>query len=200
MTEIESLNKIEAALFLAARFLTVEDLVRLTDINPIMLKELLKKIEEKYAGEGSLCIVKREVEGHTFYKMDVKEKYAHYINKIASGKSEFTKAEKGTLAVIAYKQPIKQSIIVKIRGNKAYEHIKHFRQNDLIKARRLGRTYELTLSDKFYDYFHISKDDLKADEKIDETINNSIKKAIETKEENKRDEIIDNLGGLIAGW
>ena len=96
MTEIESLNKIEAALFLAARFLTVEDLVRLTDINPIMLKELLERLEEKYAGEGSLCIVKREVEGHVYYKMDVKEKYASMINKLASGKAEFTKAEKGT--------------------------------------------------------------------------------------------------------
>lgn len=161
MTELESLNKIEAALFLAARFLTVDELVRLTDVNPIMLKELLKKLEVKYTGGGSLCIVKREVEGHVYYKMDVKSSYAHYINKIASGKSEFTRAEQGTLAVIAYKQPIKQSIIVKIRGNKAYDHIKHFRQNDLVKARRLGRTYEITLSEKFYDYFHIKKENLK---------------------------------------
>ena len=165
MTEIESLNKIEAALFLAARFLNVNELVRLTDVNPIMLKELIRKIEEKYAGEGALRIVRREVEGHVYYKMDIKSKYAHYINKIASGKTEFTKAEKGTLAVIAYKQPIKQSIIVKIRGNKAYDHIKHFKQNDLVRARRLGRTYELTLSEKFYDYFHIKKENLKDETK-----------------------------------
>ncbi len=165
MAEIESLNKIEAALFLAARFLNVNELVRLTDVNPIMLKELIRKIEEKYAGEGALRIVRREVEGHIYYKMDIKSKYAHYINKIASGKTEFTKAEKGTLAVIAYKQPIKQSIIVKIRGNKAYDHIKHFKQNDLVKARRLGRTYELTLSEKFYDYFHIKEENLKNETK-----------------------------------
>jgi segregation and condensation protein B len=177
MTEIESLNKIEAALFLAARFLTVEDLVRLTDVNPIMIKELLQRLEGKYTGEGSLCILKRKVEGHVYYKMDVEEKYAHYINRIASGKSEFTKAEKGTLAVVAYKQPIKQSIIVKIRGNKAYEHIKHFRQNDLIRARRLGRTYELTLSDKFYDYFHIKKEDLnnETEKEVEEQLENQFK-------------------------
>ena len=162
MSEQELLNKIEAVLFLAARFLTTDELVRLTDVNPINLKEFLKKLEQKYSKEGSaLIIVKREVEGQTYWKMDVKSNYTHYINKIASGKAEFTKAEKGTLAVIAYKQPIKQSIIVKIRGNKAYEHIKHFIQNDLLSARRLGRTYELTLSEKFYDYFHIKKEELK---------------------------------------
>jgi segregation and condensation protein B len=177
MTEVESLNKIEAALFLAARFLTVEELVRLTDINPIMLKELLTKLEKKYVGEGAIVIVKRQVEGTDYYKMDVKQTYAHYINRIASGKSEFTRAEQGTLAVIAYKQPIKQSIIVKIRGNKAYDHIKHFIQNDLVKSRRLGRTFELTLSERFYDYFHIKKEELKNETKkeVEEKIESQFK-------------------------
>ena len=71
------------------------------------------------------------------------------------GSSEFSKTEQETLAVIAYKQPIKQSVIIKIRGNKAYEHIRNFAQLNLIKAKKLGRTKELTLSEEFYDYFHV---------------------------------------------
>jgi segregation and condensation protein B len=182
----ELLNKIEAALFLAARFLTIEELVRLTDVNPITMRELLKKLERKYNTENSaLTILKRQVEGQEYWKMDVKNNYSHYINKIASGKAEFTKAEKGTLAVIAYKQPIKQSIIVKIRGNKAYDHVRHFVRNDLVKARRLGRTYELTLSERFYDYFNIKKEELKKETKkeVEEQIGEKIEKQIEKVED-----------------
>ncbi len=159
--EGELLNKIEAALFLAARFLTLDELVSLTAVNPIMLKEILSKLESRYnKKQGAIIIIKKNVENVDYWKMDIKQTFSNYVNKLASGKSEFTKAEQGTLAVIAYKQPIKQSVIVKIRGNKAYDHIKHFKQNDLVKARRLGRTFELNLSDKFYDYFNVRKAEL----------------------------------------
>jgi len=168
----ELINKVEAALFLAARFLTMEELVRITGINPIMLREILEKIEEKYRNDGAMMIVKREVEGLEYWKMDVKQNFSHYVNKLASGKSEFSKGEQETLAVIAYKQPVKQSIIIKIRGNKAYDHIKHFIQADLIKSRRLGRTFELSLSENFFNYFHIPEKEFKKElENINENKN-----------------------------
>jgi len=59
------------------------------------------------------------------------------------------------LAIIAYKQPMRQSILIKIRGNKAYEHIKGFVERGLVNKRKIGHTAELTLSDSFYDYFHL---------------------------------------------
>ena len=77
------------------------------------------------------------------------------VNKLATGSSEFTKAEQETLAVIAYKQPVKQSIIIKIRGNKAYDHIKNFISIGLVHAKKIGHTKELKLSDDFFDYFHL---------------------------------------------
>jgi len=85
------------------------------------------------------------------------------INKLATGDAEFTKAEQETLAVIAYKQPVKQSVIIKIRGNKAYDHIKKFRDIGLVQAKKVGHTNELSLSDEFFEYFHIvNKNDLGA--------------------------------------
>jgi len=87
--------------------------------------------------------------------MDVAPEYAYLVNKLATGNSEFSKAEQETLAIIAYKQPIKQSIVVKIRGNKAYEHIKQFADMGLITKKKMGHTSELNLSEKFFDYFHV---------------------------------------------
>lgn len=148
--ERESQEKVEAALFIAGKFLSIQELITLTDINPIMLKEILSQLQKKYS-TGAIQIVKK----NNLYKMDVADKYKDMVNKLASGESEFTKAEQETLAVIAYKQPVKQSVVVKIRGNKAYEHIKKFRDIGLIKAKRVSHTLELTLSEEFYDYFNV---------------------------------------------
>ena len=97
--------------------------------------------------------------------MDVKQEYFDMINRLATGQAEFTKAEQETLAIIAYKQPVKQSIIIKIRGNKAYDHVKHFIDIGLVKAKRAGHTKELTLSEEFYDYFHLEKKKEQGEEK-----------------------------------
>ncbi len=150
--ETESLEKVEAALFIAGKFLNMQDLIMLTDINPIMLKEILHKLEQKYS-KGALKLINR----NNSWKMDVSEKYHYMVNKLATGSAEFTKAEQETLAVIAYKQPIKQSIVIKIRGNKAYDHIATFLQNGLINSKRMGHTKELTLSEDFYEYFNVGK-------------------------------------------
>jgi segregation and condensation protein B len=153
-SEIENMKKVEAALFLSARFLTLHDLVMLTDINPLMLRELIDKLIEKYNSDESAIeiIIKKDM-----WKMDVGQEYVSMINKLATGSAEFSKAEQETLAVIAYKQPVKQSVIIKIRGNKAYDHIKHFVEIGLVKAKKAGRTKELRLSDDFYEYFHLQK-------------------------------------------
>ena len=89
--------------------------------------------------------------------MDVKQEYRDMVNRLATGTAEFSKAEQETLAIIAYKQPVKQSIIVKIRGNKAYEHIKHFIEIGLVRGKKIGHTKELALSEDFYDYFNLQK-------------------------------------------
>ena len=85
--------------------------------------------------------------------------YTWLVNKLATGSSEFSKAEQETLAILAYKQPMKQSVLVKIRGNKAYDHIKKFADMGLIKKKKMGHTFELTLDETFYDYFHVSGDE-----------------------------------------
>lgn len=153
--ENELLNKIEAALFISARFMSLNELVMLTNINPITLAELLKKLQAEYETKNSALVI---VNKDNLWKMDVKPEFQNIITKLASGKAEFGKAEQETLAIIAYKQPIKQSVIVKIRGNKAYDNIKRFVEMGLLKAKKSGHTLELQLSEQFYDYFQLNKE------------------------------------------
>jgi len=155
--EKDNLKKIEAILFISGRFLNMKDLITLSDLNPIVIRDLLEQLEQKYEKQDSALQI---VEKNNMWKMDVKSEFSHIINRLATGSSEFSKAEQETLAIIALKQPIKQSVIVKIRGNKAYDHIKKFSGLGLIKKKKTGRTYELTLSRDFYDYFNVSEQNL----------------------------------------
>ena len=153
-TDLSNLKKIEAALFISGRFLNIQELVVLTDINPILLKKSLNDLDDKYKNSG-IEVIKR---GES-WKMDVSQEYAYMVNKLATGNSEFTKAEQETLAIIAYKQPIKQSVLIKIRGNKAYDHIKKFVELTLINKKKIGHTAELKLNENFYEYFHLNSDE-----------------------------------------
>ena len=154
-SEKENLKVLEAVFFVSGRFLSMPDLISLTDLNPIMIRELIDKLKEKFEkSESALEIVEKK----GLWKMDVRQEYTHIINKLATGSSEFTKAEQETLAIIAFKQPIKQSVIIKIRGNKAYDHVKKFSDLGLIKRKKEGHTNILNLSEDFYDYFGVSEE------------------------------------------
>ena len=152
--EKENMRKIEAVLFISGRFLSVQELVTYSDLNPIIIREVLEKLQEKYDVMDSSIEI---TEKNGLWKMDVRKGYENMINKLATGSSEFSKSEQETLAIIAYKQPIKQSVLIKIRSNKAYDHIKKFFDIGLIKKKRMGHTYEVSLSDDFYDYFNVSE-------------------------------------------
>ena len=148
----EDLKKLEAVFFISGRFLSMQELISLSDLNPIIIRELIGKLQERYNHENSATEI---VEKNGLWKMDVKSEYHKIVNKLATGSSEFSRSEQETLAIIAYKQPIKQSVLVRIRSNKAYEHIKKFSEQGLIKKKRVGRTYEINLSDEFYNYFNV---------------------------------------------
>ncbi|GBE20530.1 MAG TPA: SMC-Scp complex subunit ScpB [Candidatus Pacearchaeota archaeon] len=154
--EKENLKKLEAVFFVSGRYLNMQDLISLTDLNPIIIKDLIEKLKEKYEKSDSAIEI---VEKNEMWKMDVRQEYSEVVNKLATGSSEFSKAEQETLAIIAFKQPIKQSVIIKIRGNKAYDHVKKFAGLGLIKKKRTGHTHELSLSDDFYDYFNVKEGD-----------------------------------------
>src|SRR3989344_7618278 len=110
--EKEDLKKLEAVFFVSGKFLNMQEMISLSDLNPITIRELIEKLKEKYNKEDSAIEI---VEKNGLWKMDVKNEYSNVVNKLAGGNKEFSKAEQETLAIIAYKQPIKQSVVIKIR-------------------------------------------------------------------------------------
>lgn len=152
--EKENTRKVEAAMFISGKFLSLQELISLTDVNPILLKRILENLKDRYKDSG-IEVVNKD----SLWKMDVASDFTWMVNKLATGNSEFSKSEQETLAIIAYKQPMKQSVLIKIRGNKAYDHIKKYSEMGLIHKKKSGHTWDLTLSDSFYEYFSINKGD-----------------------------------------
>ena len=52
--EIEILKRIEAALFVSGKWLSIQELINLTDLNPILLKQYLEKLKERYGDKSAI--------------------------------------------------------------------------------------------------------------------------------------------------
>ena len=74
--------------------------------------------------------------------------------------SELRTSELRTLATIAIKKKILQSDLIVLRGSGAYDHIKELTNKKFIIKRKQkdGRSYWLSLSEKFFQTFAVSNE------------------------------------------
>ncbi len=168
-------NQIESLLFSAGKRMTVEELGRLCkeenlDAIRAALNILRQELDEK---QSSLMLVE---EGGA-YKLTVREKYIQMVKKVVTT-PELPKSMMETLAVVAYKAPVMQSQVIKIRTNKAYRHLDEIEKMGYITREKKGRSKLIKLTPKFFDYFDVPPDKLK--EKFRNVA--ALEKAIEEKE------------------
>ena len=128
---------IEALLF-ATNGLTVEEICKRLDITKDKAKQLLEELELEHLESAKGIHIIQE---GGIWKMSVKPEMTYRVKDLIP--PELPAALTKTLAIIAAKKPVKQSVVVRIRGNKAYEHIKMFVEMGLLKTKRLGHTIEL---------------------------------------------------------
>ena len=151
-------NKIETVLFTVGRFVTIEELSRMSGVGSSgYVQEVLQNLKEEYEKRNGALFISRE--GNK-WKLAVKKEYLYLTESLLTD-SELDKPSQETLAIIAYKQPILQSDVIKIRGNGAYDHIKTLKEQSFITSERSGRTRILKLPPKFYDYFDVVDDTLR---------------------------------------
>ncbi len=155
----EDKNKVETILFTTGRFIGLEELGRLAGIGSTgYMKEIITELRKDYENRNTSLQL---IEQGDKYKLGIKKEYLHLTESLLSD-SELDRPTQETLAVIAYKNPVMQSEIIKIRGNTAYDHIKLLKELDFINSEPSGRTRILKLTNKFYDYFDIVEDQLKS--------------------------------------
>ena len=147
-------NLIEGALYAAGRPLDIEELSIKLDIKKKVVETLINELATEYLERNSAIIIANVGEK---YQMQLRPQYIEKISKFSKGGGIAEKYLR-TLTIIALKQPILKSTLVKIRGSGAYEHVKYLIDNGLIKAVKKGRTFELTTTDKYSEMFGLPKD------------------------------------------
>ncbi len=145
-------SQIEALLFSSGRKMSLAELhVHVASTTKEELLDALLALQKEYTScDGSLMLVQ---EGD-LWKLTVREKYMDLVRKITPH-TELTKTVMETLAVVAWKQPMTQSEVIRIRTNKAYEHIDELEKMGFLIKEKYGRTFLLKLTQNFFDYFDL---------------------------------------------
>ncbi len=151
-------KQIEAVLFTLGRFLTIEEIANILNIDSQeIIKDAIQELKKDYQEkDSSLEIIQEENK----FRMHIKSEYLHLVKDLMP-ETELDKPSLLTLSVIAYKQPIFQSEVVKIRGNSTYDHVKTLTEFGFITSEKSGVSRIIKLTPKFYEYFDTNKDSIK---------------------------------------
>ena len=147
---------IEAALYVTGRPIDVKTLGSVTGFrSEDKTRELARQLKANYGNNGS-CLEILELSDGRFV-MQLKPQYVTHVKRLTT-RQLLTSGPMKTLSFIAYRQPVTQSYLAKVRGNLTYSHVKQLREIGLIAEERLGRTKVLRTTPNFADYFNLSHD------------------------------------------
>ncbi len=147
-------KKVEAVMFAIGKEVSTERLASLCSLTDQKIEKIVKSLQQQYSeNPNSLQIVKKE----TGWKLTVEDQYVPLVSSIVSS-TELERPLMETLAVIAWKYPIVQSEIVKLRNASAYDHMNQLVEQGFISKERFGRTYKVKLTKKFFNYFDLPSD------------------------------------------
>lgn len=199
-------KRVEAILFAVGKEITSERIASLCSLEvkevENIMKDLIKQHSER---DQSLHVVKKD----NGWKLTVRDEYVPLVSNLVSS-TELDRSIMQTLAVIAWKYPIVQSDVIKLRGSGAYDHMKQLIEQGFVAKEKFQRTYKIKLTNKFFEYFDLPSEEAKKafldqipaevmeeveniDKEIDET-----ERLIEQdqKEKATRDEIKEAMGNV----
>ena len=148
-------TRVEAVLYLKGKPISKKNLAEITnsDINSII--KAIIELKKKYSNPKSAIELN---ELNNTISLELKSSLNEFVEDLLP--SELRTSELRTLATIAIKKKILQSDLILIRGSGAYDHIKELINKKFIIKRKQkdGRSYWLSLSDKFFQTFAVSNE------------------------------------------
>jgi len=147
---MKSERVVEAELFSATKPLTVTELQTASRLDARTIRSALGKLMDEYNGsERALEIAKMGPR----YAMQVKKEYSEPAARLADLK--VPKDVLKSMSLIAYYQPVLQSKMYDLVGNKIYEHVKVLSDLGMVKVKPKKKSIELTTTKKFIETFGI---------------------------------------------
>jgi len=149
-------SKLEAILFCSPQGVELAKLAKLCGIGAkghvkAVLNSIKEDLEKREAG---IKLIRNE----NVWRFRVRDEHVGLVTE--SAKPEIDKAILQTLAFIAHKGSARQSDVVKLRSNKAYDHIKQLVDLGFVEAKKKGTTKLIAPTKKFYKYFNLNENEV----------------------------------------
>jgi len=152
---VDKIALIEAALYVTGHPVDLKTLGSILGMrSEEKIRDTARQLKERYKNTGAIEVL--ELSDGRFV-MQLRPQYAPHVKRLAT-RQLLTPGPMKTLSFIAYKQPITQSYLAKVRGNLSYSHVKQLQEIGLISEEKLGRTKMLRTTPNFADYFNLSQD------------------------------------------
>ena len=144
--------RIEAILYLKGRPTPSKEMAELLQEN---LDEVEKALWELKAGYAQRDTALEINESKGFYSLQLTQGLGELVQDLLP--SDLSIATLRTLATVALKKRILQSELVELRGSGAYDHVKELVDKNFVERKRQkdGRSFWLTLSEKFHQTFSV---------------------------------------------
>ncbi len=153
----EDKSLVEACLFAAGKPVKIAELASLVGTRSLeYVEKLVEYLTLEYEERGSSIEVVRVLDDSFAMQLrtGMYDKVQNY-----SPRSELSPAVLKTLALIAYKQPVKQSEIANIIGTQAYDYVRKLVDRKFVSAYSSGRTRILKTTKEFAQYFGLATDE-----------------------------------------
>lgn len=158
---------VEAALFVSENPVSVKKLSEITGITSTKdLKDILEMIKKEFDEDSHGVELILTSEG---YQFQVKDKFLEKVSGLTTY-SDISRGALRTLSLVAIRQPMLQSEIIKIQGNKAYNYIKSLEKKGLIRTEKVSRTKSISTTKEFERYFGKSLEEIRGKLKIGKEI------------------------------
>ena len=138
------------------RPITKKDLSEITNSDINSINDAINELKNKYSNPNSA--IELNAVSNSF-SLELKSSLNEFVDDLLP--SDLKTSELRTLATtIAIKKKILQSDLILLRGSGAYDHIKELLEKKFIVKRKQkdGRSYWLSLSEKFFQTFAVSNE------------------------------------------
>jgi segregation and condensation protein B len=152
--ENELKSRIEAVLFITARAVSADEIANILGEDTESIEDALLDLIVDYSSRGGAL----EIDDENGYILQVREEHMDLVELLCP--VDLKPAAIRTLSVIALKEPIRQTVLIELRGSSAYEHVAELVEKGLISKNRdkNGRSFNLKTTNKFAEYFKIKGD------------------------------------------
>jgi segregation and condensation protein B len=168
---------VEALIFSFGDGISLEEIVKRTKLDPIVVKKAVNDLNKIYSERKSAFYILTE---GNLYRMRLRSDLLYLAQD--NLRTDMSRGVLMTLSLIVLNGKIKQTDLVKKRGSISYQHVKELQSRGLVSTAVEDGKKVIKITPSFYDYFDVDKKEFKEiKETIKEEINKEDNKTVEYK-------------------